>query len=698
MLSSALPLFAAEPPVPPQETVVVTAPRPNDDFASLKARLGLTGRSLLDTPASATVVTRALMDEQGARNVTAVIGNDASVGENYAPLGYYEALAIRGFTLDSATGFKRDGLTIDNESSMPLENKESVEILKGVAGFEAGQAAPGGVVNYVVKRPQAFPVRRLTLEESGRGTRYAAVDFGASAGRFGLRFNAAHENFHPYVREAVGERNFLSAALEWRPSESATISLDGDWQKKSQLSVPGLMGLGGNALPRDPNPEQMLNNQPWSRPVAIESSNIGGRLAYDGGVAGRFSAAYNRNLTRSEDYAAFPYGCSSGATYLYTFCANGDYDLYDYRSSGEVRTASSARLDWSLERSVGNVRHELSVGLSRYDRTVALGAEVYDYVGTDNLYASGSQVFAPSPNSTGVVHRNQDYTEQALTLRDAITLSPRWHADLATRVSGVSDDHFRKADGVQSSSFRRTLSSPQAALSFAPSAESRVYASYAQGLELGGTAPATAANAGEILNPKISRQLEFGVKRAISSRLMASAAVFHIWKPLEFLDESNVLVQRGRVVHDGAELSAFGRAADSVRVAASATFIRARQNGTGTAAFDGRTPVNVPWWRSQATIDWEIPTLAGAGLDLSWARVSAKFARRDNALSVPGYDRFDGGVRYGRLLGGARMVWRARIENLLNAVYWKDSGEYFGDGYLHLGAPRTFRVTAELNF
>lgn len=682
----------------PLAPIVVTAPRDPDDYGSARAVLGLTRRALLETPASATVIPRGLLDEQGGRGVLGAIGYDASVGENYAPLGYYESLSIRGFTLDNASGYKRDGLTIANESSMPLENKERVEILKGVAGFEAGLAAPGGVINYVVKRPTGAPVRRVALETSERGSRYGHADLSGRAGPFGYRFNAAREDYHPYVKVAVGRREFLSAAFDWRLSDDAVFGVDADWQKKSQLSVPGYQPLGGTALPPGVRPEKMLNDQPWSEPVVVEARNIGARFDYGAGADRRFEAAVNFNRVAAEDKAAFPYGCSSGPDYLATFCGNGDYDLYDYQSSGEVRTAAHAQAVLSGERDWGAVRHEAAAGLSRFERVVSLGAEVYDYVGTDNIYNPNPSVFAPSAKGTGVVRRVQDYAESAAFVRDSISLTPRWKVHAGLRASVVADDRSAKLDGAPVSRYRRTFLSPQAALAFMPEEDLMSYAAYSQGLELGGTAGVTAANAGRTMDPKITRQVELGVKRDVSRRLLLAAAAFHIWKPYEFLDPGNVFVQRGTVKHSGLELSAAGRLADGLRLFAGATMIRARQSGTGTAAFDGKAPPNVPWLRGQAALDWSLPRVPGASLNAAWARVSEKYALRDDSLSVPAYNRFDLGVRYALSAGRSRITWRFRVENVLDSVYWKDVGEYFGDGYLHLGAPRTFRLSAQLDF
>jgi iron complex outermembrane receptor protein len=456
--------------------------------------------------------------------------------------------------------------------------------------------------------------------------------------------------------------------------------------------------LGGTELPPGVRPEKMLNNQPWSEPVAVEAHNMGARFAYGADTDWRFEAAVNRNRVASEDKAAFPYGCSSGPVYLATFCGNGDYDLYDYRSSGEVRTATHAQAVLSVRRDRGAIRHEAAVGLSRFERTVNMGREVYDYAGTDNIYSPNPLVFAPSSRGTGIAQRTQDYVESAAFVRDSISIASHWKVHAGLRVSVLSDDRFSKLDGNPVLRHRRSFLAPQVALAFMPRSDLNSYAAYSQGLELGGTASVTTANAGRTMDPKVTRQVELGIKHDISQRLLVSVAAFHIWKPYEFVDPNNVFVQRGTVVHSGLEFSAAGRVTDDLRLFIGSTLIRARQSGTGVETFDGKAPLNVPWLRSQATIDWSTPWVPGTSLNGSWARVSRKYALRDNSRSVPAYDRIDLGARYAMRVGPSRVTWRFRVENALDGLYWKDVGDYFGDGYLHLGAPRTFRLSAQMDF
>ena len=54
-------------------------------------------------------VTRAVLSDQVARVLSDVVKNDASIGEDYAPVGYYGDFEIRGFPIDLATGLQING-------------------------------------------------------------------------------------------------------------------------------------------------------------------------------------------------------------------------------------------------------------------------------------------------------------------------------------------------------------------------------------------------------------------------------------------------------------------------------------------------------------------------------------------------------------------------------------------------------------
>jgi iron complex outermembrane receptor protein len=94
-------------------------------------------------------------------------------------------LNVRGYTLDNRYNYRREGFPINAETMIPLENKERIELFKGTSGIQAGTSAPGGMANYVVKRPPNSvdnSIRSLTLSYGNGNNTSSALDLG---GRFG---------------------------------------------------------------------------------------------------------------------------------------------------------------------------------------------------------------------------------------------------------------------------------------------------------------------------------------------------------------------------------------------------------------------------------------------------------------------------------------------------------------------------------
>ena len=173
---------------------------------------------LKELPISATVIDQRQIEASGARRLADLTRFDASVSDAYNAAGYWDFLAIRGFTLDNRFNYRREGLPISAETTIPLDNKERIEILKGTSGIQAGTSAPGGLVNYVVKRPTEQDLRQVKLEAGSRANLLAAADLGGRFGEqaFGYRLNLAQERLRPLVRDLDGERSLVALATDWR--------------------------------------------------------------------------------------------------------------------------------------------------------------------------------------------------------------------------------------------------------------------------------------------------------------------------------------------------------------------------------------------------------------------------------------------------------------------------------------------------
>ena len=662
---------------------------------------------LQDTPAAISVITRDQIDDRQPHTLSELARSDAALGDSYAPVGYYQNIAIRGFALDPSTGYRLNEMPIVGTQLIALENKQRVEILKGLGGLEAGVVAPGGLVNYVSKRPAN--VRSATVGTDSHGSRYVAVDIGAwLTPTFGIRVNAAHDGVQSYVEHADGHRNFLSLAADWKISSNATLMLDSDYQASSQRSVSGYQMLGGSVIPPHPSRSVMLGFEPWQQPVGIDAANTTARFQYkfSDDWRGELSAGHSRAVV--QDNVAFAYGCfyspdcASGATPGNYFAPNGDYDVYDYRSPDDTRRSDDVRAVLKGSFNTGNVAHEISAGVSTFRHTVDRRQDVYDYVGTANINDAETPYFAPSPNQPGPSARRLTSWQHSIFALDRMHFGAQWQLLAGARLVRLHERAY-DSSGAPERDTRLSKALPQAAVLWQPTSQLTTYVSYSKSLSLGGEAPYWTSNDGATLAPLLARQTEAGVKYAWSDAFNLQAALYRISQPYQFAqpDHSSagfIFVQQGNEVHSGLELNAVGRVTGNLRITASANLIRARAQDAGTPVYEGHQVVNVPRLRTALYADYQLPFAHNLGLLGGWRYASANTATPNGLTRVPSYNVFDAGLRYNAKWSGHTLTWRLNVDNVFNHFYWRDTGSSGGDSYLFPGAPRLARLSLTVAF
>ncbi|WP_442113083.1 TonB-dependent siderophore receptor [Pseudomonas sp. NUPR-001] len=656
---------------------------------------GFAPAPLLDTPASVAVFSEQLLADRQVRKLSEVLQSDASVGESYAPIGYYENFNVRGFELNAASSYKINGQTIAGEQNVALENKQQIELLKGLSGLQSGVAEPGGLINYVTKRPE--DVRSVTVSSNDQGERYIATDLGGWFGserQFGVRANLAHEDIRSYVDHADGKRDFAALAFDWQINPDAVLQLDAEYQQREQRSVPGYQLLGGSQLPHDIDPHDRLAYQQWANPVSIDSLNLGGRFEY------RFNDSWTGTLSASrskvviDDYSSFAWGSSEGPY----FSSAGDYDIYDYRSPDDTRRTDEVQAALNGHFEAMSLNHELTVGTSAQRRTLDQRPYFNEWLGSGNIYQP-TPALPPSEKAVGPSTRRLDSRQYGLFASDRISFNEQWQTVLGARLVRLDEKTFDE-NGDPGRHTRDYQLLPNAALIYKPRPDISVYTRYSKGISSGGTAPWFASNSAEILAPTLSHQLEVGIKRDWQ-RMSLSAALFQLRQAYQYSRPDGAghftYVQQGQQKNIGLELGASGWLTERLQINASAAAIRARVKNSGTADYEGHQALNVPNLRAAVQADYSLP-INGLAL-LGGARYSAsKYANQAGNVEVGSYAVFDLGSRYSTKIGGYDTTLRLMVDNVFDKRYWRDAGEYLGDGYLFQGAPRTARVSASVSF
>ena len=698
-------------------TTVVVRDEVKDDYVSTANPVGsLDGATLLETPLAETSVTRAVLNDQVARVLSDVVKNDASVGEDYAPVGYYGDFEIRGFPIDLATGLQIDGLTISGNQDVPLENKESVEILKGIAGVESGVANAGGVINYVTKKPRAGLRPAVDMATDHRGTSYGALDAGLLLNKFryepGLRLNVAGENMHTYVQHANGWRGVGALDTSWKIDEKTHAYTDFEYQHRVQRSEAGYQLLGGTTVPSPVYPSVMLGFQPWDKPNTFDAFNAGARLehTFNANWSARVAGEYSHSLI--DDNVIWPYGAALDANGnslcpnapAYFFCPDGSYEIYDYRSPGELWLNADGEALLQGHFKTGWLTHDVVGGGEMFHRLVDLSPTiVYTPIGVENVYQPNVAYPIESPVQHAGASTLSDFDRQTSGIvQDRIHVPGGIQLMAGGRYARVTDFNYTSA---------RKMWLPQYAVTYSPVRDVTLYGNYGVLLSLGPQAPWWVDNPYVFLDPYNTRQSEIGVK--YEHTILLTADVFRMRQPFFYprviqgpdafctgtVNPGDLCFEsQGHETHDGAELTAQGKAANWVQLTASLMAIDATSTNTGTPAYNGKQVINVP--REHATLfaDMVVPHLGGLHLMPGWSITSRKEATRDDLVSVGGYNLFNVGARYTPGGEDGHLTLRLYADNVFNRRYWKDTGASYGDTFIHLGAPATVRLAAHYTF
>jgi iron complex outermembrane receptor protein len=760
--SAAAPQTNTQSPAPAQQkpapvtTTVVVHGEVEDNYLPESITVGtLDSAELKNTPLSASVITRDLLNDQVSRLLSDVIQNDASVGDDYVPVGYYGNYQIRGFPIDLATGLEVNGMTIAGEQDVPLENKEAVEFLKGIAGVESGVASAGGLIDYVTKRPAN--IQALDLATDHRGSAYGAADLGALFGsrkQVGARVNLAGERIVPYMNSTNGWRAVGAGAADWKLNPATILKGDFEYQRKTERDGSGYQLLGGTILP-DINRiyrSTMLGDQPWGPPDTYDTFNTNARLDRTFSPSWLAFAAASLSHSLIQDNVLYAYGSSlDPTTYLpncpnapdapeYFFCPDGTYGIYDYRNPGELRIDAEAEAMLTGHVKTGAITQDITAGGVLFLRSVqepgfysaanpyspdgiVQDGAVYTYVGSENIYQPVATLPPPGdPNSleypfetAGPRRLWEDSHQSSGVIQDRVHLPGRIQLIAGARYDSLRDHNYSLS--ATSPTTPPTITDkpvwlPQFAVTYNPVENLTLYSNYGVMLSLGPQGPFWTDNGSQFLAPFFTRQAEIGAKYEPGQRILLTTALFRMRAPFvypkmiaaadSFCPTGNpgdlCFESEGRETHDGIELNAEGKAANWLRLNASAAAMSAISTNTGTPSFDSKQVINVPHLHTNVFADLTVPRVRGLHLMPGWSYTSRKEATRDDQVSVASYNLFNLGARY--TLGGeqGRVTFRIYADNITNRRYWSDTGASYGDTFVWLGAPPTVRLAAHYTF
>lgn len=661
-------------------------------------RLGLLGNvDIMDAPFNATNYTQALIQDQQAQGVADVLQNDPSVRVARGFGNFQELYVVRGFAVNSDDLAYNGLYGLLPRQFVASELLERVEVFRGANSFING-AAPGGgniggAINLVPKRAPNAPLNEVTVGVESGGQAYVAADVARRFGegdRAGIRVNAVRRDGDTSVDREHRQLSVFSVGLDYR-GDNYRLSADVGYQDhKLDDARPSVTVGTGLAVPAAPDASHNFG-QPWTRSTERDTfGTLRGEVDLAPGVVawGAFGARtgheYNSLTTTSTVDNA-------GGLNMSRF----DNVRDDTTRTGEI----GVRGDFST----GAVKHTLSVSASAFEQRSKNAYAMGDFSGfASNLYAPVDVVAPPADAYVGGLLGNPLLTNKTILDSQAIADTMAMFDDqlrltVGARHQTIKDYGYDYNTGIQSSGYDRSAVTPVAGIVYKPVKNVSLYANYAEALQQGPQASGPQIlNPDQVFAPYVSRQKEVGVKYD-SGKLGMSAALFTTSQPLGYI-ENHVFGVFGEQRNQGLELSVFGMPMHGLRVLGGLTLLDAEQRQTQDGINQGKDAIGVPRTQLNLGADWDVPGVQGLSLNARTLYTSHQYADAANTQQLPSWTRVDLGANYATRFMDRDVTLRARVDNAFDRNYWASAGGYPGYGYLVLGAPRTFTLSASVDF
>ena len=697
-----------------------------------------TATALKDVPQSIGYVTKELVLDQGAITVNDVVKNISGVNQYSA----YNDFSIRGFrslgNLNSGNllnGMR--GLTpLFRQSS--LANIERVEVIKGPASALFGNAAPGGVVNRVTKKPLDVARRSVSLTAGSFNTSNVYGDFtGPLNEKKSLlyRLNLGYENTDGF-RDLQGLTTFIVApSFTYILSDRTQLNADITYNNNMGKLDRGLAIHGDGDLFSVPfNSTQSAASDFMSENTFNLSFALSHQLAK--GLLFNSTYLYSSYLENTEEHA-------QQHAYQSTIDGKQDFSKVEMRFEKRHRHITSNNfnnyLTWDV--ATGALKHKLLLGYDYFNTAIAPGlsslsasgyllkngtvVDKFDVKKKDDyqLDASGNprtnvpsfdlnstlgnriqdiskyiyKTGAGNPNGQGSAVRsysNGVYLQEQLRwgrLQTLLSARVEWFTDVTKNAKGIEKKTTQ------------TAFIPRVGLVYELTPSTNVYASWIRGFEPQSVAIQSDPETGGPFDPMKSELWEVGAKgEYLNKRLSVTTSVFRIRKKNSLYSAGDPVnpklrVAVGEEVSRGVEFDVSGRILPYWSITANYSYNIAEI----TKAAPGTKDLNIqrPGTPRHAANLWTkfiIPSgaLRNLGMGLGINGVSARegqVGRRAQLVTYPGYSLLNLALYYKVRDMQLQLNWN----NVLNKQYYISGFDRFRS---FPGAPSNINLTATYRF
>ncbi|ETX12774.1 ligand-gated channel [Roseivivax halodurans JCM 10272] len=551
---------------------------------------GKVATSILDTPASVSVVTQKEMEQRNADTVEDVLEYSSGIITDYYGTDdrndYY---LVRGFQASTY----RDGLTLGTMRGVREDPfaYERLEVIKGGNSTLFGTSDPGGTVNFVTKSPRFESFGELFGSYGTNDQAEIGFDFGDVVNpseTLAYRVVGKVRDAELEYDDSRDDSQFFLGAVTWAPTSYTELTFTADYLKRD-----GTPNSGGYPLDRDYDRDEFFG-EPSFNDQDVERLTLSAEFRHE-----------------------FQNGLNLRANLRYSDLED-DFG-YVYLTDNDARTGSVVDRDYfggesTAEEWIGNAIVQYDASFGSVDSSTLAGVEfrsasttsssfygTYTPIDVDDPVYSGP----PTGYSPYSVLEN-DYRTRSLFAQQNFSFSDRIVATVGVRQDWLDIEQEDLSSGSRvetEDDFSET--SYRAALTYKITDETSAYASYVESV----APPAIGTE------PERGEQYEIGVKyQPAGLNALFTASAYELTKTnvvVPVVLDSGVIERQtiGESRVRGAELEAKAELTENFGLVGAyayqeSEFVRGNVRGTEV---DGNEFATVPNHLASVWLTYELP-------------------------------------------------------------------------------------------
>ena len=549
-------------------------------------------------PQQVQVISGDMLNQLGKVNFQNALDMAGGVARQNGFGGLWDSFAIRGFAGDEnlPSGYLINGFSGGRgySGNRDTSNIETIEILKGPGSALYGRGEPGGTINVVTKKPQFEREGYVKASVGNYSTRRVEADYtNELSDSVAFRINGAYKDAGSFRDTIDTEKLDLTPSLLFLLSDKTSLNYELEILNQKTPFDRGIV-----AIDLDPKvvDVETFYGEPQDGPMTIKATGhqfllqheldsgwtvlagLGYRASSFEGLSSETELSGSRQiLTRESIQETNGVGPNE---FVNRQRRGRDYDATDL----------SGRIELTGTFETGSMEHHFLAGMDVYDYELdvvqlrwrdAWPTSTY-FVDVNNPVYGQAQDQVLGPNTD----RLETQDALGIYFQDQIDLSDQWKMLVGLRFDDFSQEVTNRLSDSKSKS-EETAVSPRFGLTYEPSDDVSVYASYAEGFRPNSGADVNGNN----FDPEESKSYEVGVKfSSLDGRLNTTIALFK-------MEKSNILTadpvnagesaQIGSAESEGLEIDIAGELSDTVDMVFSYAYVDA---GTTSELW------NFDWW------------------------------------------------------------------------------------------------------